>query len=116
MMGSVMEFLAAIDVAPGGPSAPAWAFFTAILTLCAGIFTLLIRNRHELKMAKLSAEKAQEAAEKAQSNTANVSNGFADRMDRKLNAIALAIGELDKDFRDHLEWHLNNSTQKKEEK
>jgi hypothetical protein len=110
----MLDLLAQIEIAPGGPSAPAWAFFTAILTLCAGIITLQIRNRHELKMAKVSAENAEAAARKAESNTANVSNGFASRMDRKLDDVIKNQNELAKDFREHLEWHLNNPPQKKE--
>lgn len=97
----------AVDsIAPGGPSAPVWAFLTAI-TL--GILTLIgqqLATRSKLNEAKHEASKAVESATKAQENTTSISNGFVDRMDSKLDAIIAEQNSQGNAIRGHLEWHL----------
>lgn len=103
-------------VAPGGPSAPAWAFFTAITTGILVIIGQQLKARYDAKLAKIAAEAAAANAQRAVDQTANVSNGFVDRMDRKLDKIGTVLARLDEDFRDHLEWHVNNPPQEREKK
>jgi hypothetical protein len=104
-----MHAIAEELVANGGPSAPAWAFFTAI-TL--GVLTLIgqqLNLRLETRKARNEASKAAESASQAQANTTNVSNGFVGRMDTKLDQIILAQRETDQALREHLRWHLERS-------
>jgi hypothetical protein len=103
-------------VSPGGPSAPAWGFFIAISTGILAIIGQQLKARYDAKLAKLAAEAAAKNARQAAENTANVSNGFVDRVDRKLDKIGTVLASFDEDFRNHLEWHINNPPQKKEEK
>lgn len=104
--------ISAIDVGPGAPSAEAWAFFSVIT---AGVLTIIgqqLKARYDAKLARIAASAAAQNSEQAAKNTEGVSNGFVGRMDTKLNGISEQIRELDKDFRDHLEWHINNPPQK----
>ena len=98
-------FLAEELVASGGPSAPVWAFLTAITVGVSGIIVQQIQAKREAKQAK-------EAAQAAAQNTNSVSNGFVSRVDRKLDNIATSVDELDNAFRDHLTWHLRNANKK----
>ncbi len=68
---------------------------------------MAMKNRNETKGVR-------DVAQKAVDNTTNVSNGFVGRMDRKLDVItniqyemAESQAELQKAFREHLEWHLD---------
>ena len=102
-----------LPIAPGGPSAPAWAFFSAISLAILGLIAQQLKAHSDLKQikaqgeaAKNEATKAHESAEKAQANTINVSNGFVGRMDKKLDDILASQRSTDKALREHLEWHL----------
>ncbi len=111
-------------VAPGGPSAPVWAFFTTITLALIGLLAQQLKSRADLKQLKATSErvedeaiKAHESAAQAQTNTTNVSNGFATRMDRKLDRITdtvegtnNALRQTEKALRDHLEWHLEKES------
>lgn len=110
----LMKLLQAADsVAPGGPSAPAWAFFTAITLAVLGILAQQLTARSRLKElaantkeAKSEATEARKSAETVAENTQAISNGFANRVDAKLSHI---IEEQDRQgdaLRKHLEWHL----------
>lgn len=88
-------------VAPGGPSAPAWAFFTAISLALIAIVPLVINSFLNSKQARISADQAAK-------NTQAVSNGFAGTVTKKLDDILKEQSELRKDHSEHLEWHLNN--------
>jgi len=83
----------------GGPSAPAWAFFTAI---SLGILTLIGQQLS----ARKRIDEAADNADIAVHNTSNVSNGFVARVDDKLNRIMATQDDMSKALRDHLEWHL----------
>jgi hypothetical protein len=96
-------------IAPGGPSAPVWIFLT---TIVSGVFLTiqqLIKAKHEAREARSEASKAAESAAEAASNTQSVSNGFAGRVDRKLDRIIASQSETDKALREHLRWHLDRS-------
>jgi hypothetical protein len=100
-------------VTPGGPSAPAWAFFTAITLAIIGVLAQQLKAHSDLKQLKAQAEtiqheasKANESAIQARENTVNLSNGFVSRMDRKLDSIQATANETSEALRDHLAWHL----------
>lgn len=114
-----MDFSLDQVVSPGGPSGPAWAFFTAITIALIGVLQQQLKQREETKRireelrgAAKAANQASESAAQAQENTKNVSNGFANRVDRKLDAIAESQDELGKALRDHFEWHLKQRKDK----
>lgn len=99
-------------VAPGGPSAPVWAFLTTItLAVIAGLFQA-VRAKREAQDAKFEAKKAVR-------NTASTSNGFASGVDTQLKRIIKTVDRVEnkqddtaKALREHLEWHLDKETQK----
>lgn len=103
-------------VTSNGPSAPAWAFFS---TLTVGVLAIigqqlkarsdLRRNQAETERAKVAANKAAESAAQAEKNTSAISNGFAGRVDSKLDRIFEAQQSTDKALREHLDWHLRSS-------
>lgn len=108
------------------PSAPAWAFFTAITLGIIGIIGQQLKARSDMKQLKLQtgeakseASKAHQSAVKAQENTASVSNGFAHRMDTKLDEIAGSqeallslVTSVDDRLSNHLQWHLEQEGKK----
>lgn len=108
-----MLFLAAENVAPGGPSAPAWAFFTGISLAVLGILAQQLKAHSDLRQLKIEAGEAKSEASKAAKsaktvieNTTPVSNGFAGKVVAQLDRI---IEEQDRQgdaIRKHLEWHL----------
>lgn len=110
-----MHALAAEVVAEGGPSAPAWAFFTAIsLALIAILGQQLQAKRaaniakNEAADAKTQATQANENAAEAAQNTAGISNGFAKTVGGKLDRILSKQDALEQSLREHIEWHLEN--------
>jgi len=108
-----MLFLAADDiVAPGGPSAPVWAFLTAISLGIIALIQQQLSAKKAANEAKVLASKAAENADKAQANTTSISNGFAGRMDSKLDSIIAEQNSQGNALRKHLEWHLSEGNQK----
>jgi hypothetical protein len=109
-------YLAVEDlVSPGGPSGPVWAFLSAISLGILGIIGQQLTSRRnvssKLDEAKDKAGKAAKDAATAAKNTSSISNGFAGRMDSKLDSI---IAEQDRQgdaLRKHLEWHLSERKQ-----
>lgn len=106
-------FAMAETVAPGGPSAPAWAFFTAITLAVIGILgqqlsqkAALKRLEIEAKAAKSEASKAAESTQTVIENTSSISNGFAGRVVAKLDDIRSEQDRQGDALRKHLEWHL----------
>lgn len=99
-------------VAAGGPSAPVWAFFTAISLGIIGLIAQQLAAKKAANEAKIEASKSAESAATAAANTSNISNGFAGKVDRKLDRIIREQDSLSNAFREHLEWHLNNSKEK----
>lgn len=107
-------------VTSGGPTGPAWAFFTAMSLALVGVLAQQLKARSDLKQLKATSErvedeaiKAHESAAQAQENTTNVSNGFVGRMDRKFDRLFDAVQEIrrsqtetEKALREHIEWHL----------
>ena len=85
-------------VAPGGPSAPAWAFFTAISIALIGILSQQVS-------AKRVAKSTKEKTEQAVRNTESVSNGFVRRIDGKLDRLAETQQEIIRWQRDHEKVH-----------
>lgn len=86
---------------------------TCFSIIIGGIVTIVVQQlqiRAKQNEAKEAAITAAKSADEAKANTQNVSNGFANRMDRKLDNIATNQEELSRAFRDHLEWHLNKET------
>lgn len=84
------------------------AFFTALFGAISTVGVALVRNRHATEELKNVTVQAAQSAEAAQVNTENVSNGFVERMDTKLNQIIANQDGLEKSIREHLEWHLSN--------
>lgn len=107
-----MQYLATEIVAPGGPSAPVWAFFTAISLALIGVLAQQISAKRTANDAKIEAAKAAKNSQKAQANTEALSNGFAESVGTKLDRIQRSQDSLGKAFREHLEWHLDNSARK----
>lgn len=99
-------------VASGGPSAPVWAFFTAISVALLAVIGQQISARKAANEAKIASAKAAENSLAAKENTANISNGFAGSVGNKLDRIISEQIKLSDAFRDHLEWHVNNPPQK----
>lgn len=88
-------------VSPGGPSAPVWVFLT---TITAAVITVIGQQIQ----AKRAARETKAEAAQANENTKNISNGFVDRMDFKLDDIRKSQAETNNALRKHLEWHLDN--------
>ncbi len=95
-------------VAPGGPSAPVWTFFTAISLALIGVLSAQIAAKREAKETKKEAIKANENASQARENTVNISNGFVARIDSKLDRIQAQQVQTNRSLQKHLEWHLDN--------
>ncbi len=93
-----------------GISTIALAFFTALFagvgTTVVGIYQIKAKA-NEAKDAALS---AQEKATETATNTQNVANGFASRVDRKLDNITSNQEELAREFREHLQWHVEKGS------
>lgn len=103
-----------------GPSAPAWAFFTAISLGIIGILAQQLKAYSDVKQLKAQSEaarseasKAHKSAAQAEENTKSVSNGFANRMDAKLDGLAgsqealfAIVTSVDDRLSQHLHWHL----------
>ena len=83
----------------------AFSFLTVIAT---GIFKLLSKTGK----ATDAAIEANETAARAESNTSAISNGFADRVVGKLEAIDRRTANIEEAFRKHLEWHLDKDVWK----
>lgn len=98
-------------VASGGPSAPVWAFLSAISLALIGVLAQQMQLKAQARAAKDEASKANESATKAQENTVNIGNGFVGRVDRKLDGILEAQRATDRALREHIEWHLEKGTQ-----
>ena len=110
----------------GGPSAPAWAFFTAISLGIIGILAQQLKAYSDIKQLKAQSEaarseasKAHQSAAQAEENTKNVSNGFVNRMDTKLDGLASSqealfsiVTSVDDRLSQHLHWHLEQETKK----
>jgi hypothetical protein len=108
------------------PSAPAWAFFTAISLGIIGILAQQLKAFSDVKQLKAQSEavrseasKAHKSAAKAEENTKNVSNGFVDRMDSKLDiltgsqeALLSLVTSVDDRLSQHLHWHLEQEGKK----
>jgi uncharacterized FlaG/YvyC family protein len=97
-----------------GISAIALAFFGALFTAVSTIGVAIVNSRKKVQELKDVTVQAAKSAEAAQENTKNVSNGFAAKVDRKLDNIATNQDDLNEKFdnistafREHLEWHLN---------
>lgn len=100
-------FFAEELVTSGGPTAPVWAFFTAISLALIGIFSQQIAAKRAAKEAQIKAAEAAKDSRLAQENTSNISNGFAGNVDAKLNRIIDKQDETHAALRKHLEWHLH---------
>ena len=110
-------------VTHNGPSAPAWAFFSAISLALIGVLAQQLKARSDIKQqnalieaakseaqkAKNEAQKAGESASQAEANTANLSNGFASSVLAKLGRIEQLQQDSEKAIREHLKWHLDRS-------
>lgn len=103
--------LAAELVAAGGPSAPVWAFLTAISVGILALIGQQLSAKRAANEAKVKAAEAATSAKKAEANTANISNGFASDVDRDLKAILKIQTDLERSFRGHLEWHDKKEVQ-----
>lgn len=106
-------YIASELITNGGPSAPVWAFLTAITLGIIGIIGQQISSKRTAKDAKIEASKAAANAQKAQENTENLANGFASSVGRKLDRIIRKQDSIETAFRDHLEWHVDNPPQKR---
>lgn len=95
-----------------GISAIAIGFFTALFAAVSAVGVAVVNSRHKTEELKDVTVKAAESAEAAQANTQNVSNGFVDRMDRKLDTVIQQQDNLENALTRHLEWHLNTKAQK----
>jgi hypothetical protein len=99
-------FAAEEMVAPGGTSAPVWAFSTAVVSLLIVNVFQLLSARTAAKEAAVKVEAVQASTDMAVYNTKNVGNGFARDVNTKLDVIYTAVQDIEQRFTDHLEWHL----------
>jgi hypothetical protein len=97
-------------ISENGISVIAAAFFTALFAAVSAIGVQIVKNRGEVRDLRDVTVEAAEHAENAEKNTVNVSNGFARKVDTKLDQIIRKQDELEGSIREHLEWHLNNKT------
>lgn len=95
--------------APGGPSVPVWAFLSTLTVGVGAIIQQVISLKARTREAQDEARKAAESATTAAENTRSVSNGFAGRVDTKLDSIIEAQRATDAALREHLRWHLDRS-------
>ena len=105
-------FIAEELVAQGGPSAPVWAFLTAITIGILGIIGQQMSAKRAANEAKLEAGKAAKNSQEANTNTTSLANGFASSVNDKLNRIMRKQDQLDDRFTKHLEWHVDNPKDK----
>lgn len=94
-------------------STVAFAFFTAITTGIAGIVVALVQLKTKATEAQRAALEAKVEAEQAKQNTTSISNGFAGNVGRKLDRITELTLENNRAIREHLSWHLDNTTQER---
>lgn len=99
-------------IAPGGPSAPVWAFLTTItlatITLLIKAWTDRIERREDREALKANTAKTEEAAEAANvavTNTRNISNGFARGVNTKLDTLIAAMDDVNNRLSEHIAWH-----------
>lgn len=90
------------------------AFFTGLFAFLTVIANNLFKARAEVRELGNATAQTLESAEAVQKNTEKVSNGFTDRVDKRLDTIVeygarneIRINELQKAIQGHLEWHLN---------
>jgi hypothetical protein len=116
-----MFYAAEADIVTnGGPSAPAWAFFTALTVGVLALITQQLNARSELRRIRTQTErttseasKAAKSAVQAEKNTqelSGLSNGFAGRVDNKLDEILRVQQATEDALRDHLQWHLHRES------
>lgn len=104
-------------ISDNGISAVALGFFTLISTIGVALIQRQKRVENAVGEAAESANKAHESATEAQANTKNVSNGFAARMDKKLDSLgdgqmllAKNMDRLEQALHDHVREHHNKET------
>jgi hypothetical protein len=85
-----------------------WSFLSVIATGILGILGQQVIARRDAKEAKGKAAIAADNAQQAVDNTKPVSNGFASRVDNKLDHIIQKQEDQDDVMRRHLEWHLQH--------
>jgi hypothetical protein len=88
------------------------ALVTAFFGLLTTVTVIVFRNRGDTKGLQDVVQQAADNAETAVTNTRSVSNGFANRMDFKLDQVIKNQDSLQIAFREHLEWHLNKEASK----
>lgn len=103
-----------------GISSTALTLFAIIIGGLATAGVGIYKVRAEQREAKVAAEEAKDAAIQAAKNTVNVSNGFASSVGGKLDRIVTLtlvntekINDIGTGLREHLQWHMDNQTQKK---
>lgn len=91
-----------------GISSIAAAAFTALFTAIAAVIVGVFQIKSKAVEAKDAALETKQEAEQARKNTANIANGFAGSVDRKLDRIIDKQSGLEATLRDHLEWHVQH--------
>lgn len=95
-----------------GISTIALAFFSALFAaLSAGVVGIFQVKSKAIEARNVALETKKEA-EQARLNTTNLSNGFADGVDSKLNRIIDNQTKLNDRLQNHLEWHVENPNQR----
>lgn len=89
-------------------NATLWGFLCVITLSVFGVIGQQIQAKKEARIAKEKASVAASNSQKAVDNTKSVSNGFATRMDDKLDMIIRKLDRHDRAIREHLEWHLEH--------
>jgi hypothetical protein len=100
-----------------GISAIALAFFTALFGMVGTVTIAVLQQRSKLRDIQNASDTMSDKADKAARNTEPIGNGFAARMDRKLDLLATNQDRLEQSnedisraIREHLEWHINKET------
>lgn len=105
-------FILAEVAKSAGPSDTALTLFGTIITGICGIIGIQLKSLWDTKAAKNLALNAANNAEQAAMNTQGTSNGFVGRVDRKLDNIDRKVTEIEKDLRNHMEWHINHPSRR----
>ncbi len=81
-------------------------FFTAITAMIGIILPPILKDRSERREIKAKLEELAKLTAETKNNTKPVSNGFAARMDRKLDLLANNQDRLEEMLTEHFAWHL----------
>jgi hypothetical protein len=99
-------FLAQELINDNGISTIAIGFFTALFGCVSAIAVGIFQLKGKARDAEMAALEARDEAVSVKENTKNVSNGFANSVDVRLDRIMANQEDLSRALREHIKWHL----------